>query len=234
MADLGIGDMVGGVFGAALNTWNAERDRAAAERARRQKANAITNAGNLAQHDLDNMLDILEGYNQNRIKLADQNDVTALKDVINSYSPQTYDFDKFGDSYTKTIDDFLNPEAEKIANLAGLETQAGLAGQGAAKGTGALAGMGYSRWKAAEDLYKDAQSQMLQVRSQAYKEYGDYIDRMQAKLDTISQGQLDKAKLLSGLVQNEQTQQGDYMSDLLGVLGDKAQTKVNTAIGAFS
>jgi hypothetical protein len=57
---------------------------------------------------------------------------------------------------------------------------------------------------------------------------------MQKKLDTISQGQLNKANLLSGLVQNEQTQQGDYMSDLLGVLGDKAQTKVNTAIGAFS
>jgi ureidoglycolate hydrolase len=75
---------------------------------------------------------------------------------------------------------------------------------------------------------------MLQDRSQAYREYGDYIDRMQKKLDTISQGQLNKANLLSGLVQNEQTQQGDYMSDLLGVLGDKAQTKVNTAIGAFS
>ena len=227
-----IGGIGGSILGAGLQTWNAEKDRQAAERARREKANAINKAGALASHDLDEMLDILDQYNTNRMKLADESDVAALKDIVNSYSPQTYDFDKF--SYNKTVDDFLNPEAEKIANLAGLETQAGLAGQGAAKGTGALAGMGYSRWKAAEDLFKDAQSQMLQDRSQAYQEYGDYIDRMQKKLDTISQGQLNKANLLSGLVQNEQTQQGDYMSDLLGILGDKAQTKVNTAIGAFS
>lgn len=230
--DFDIGGLGGSVLGAGLQTWNAEREREAAERARREKARAITNAGNLAQHDLDNILDVLDQYNTNRMKLADQSDVDMLRGIVQSYEPQTYDFNKF--DYNKTVDDFLNPEAEKIANLAGLETQAGLAGQGAAKGTGALAGMGYSRWKAAEDLFKDAQSQMLQDRSQAYQEYGDYIDRMQKKLDTISQGQLNKANLLSGLVQNEQTQQGDYMSDLLGVLGDKAQTKVNTAIGAFS
>lgn len=230
--DFDIGGLGGSILGAGLQTWNAEREREAAERARREKARAITNAGALASHDLDNMLDILNQYDQNRMKLADQSDVATLKDIISSYNPQTYEFDKF--NYNKSIDDFLNPEAEKIAEMAGLETQAGLAGQGAAKGTGALAGMGYSRWKAAEDLFKDAQSQMLQDRSQAYREYGDYIDRMKAKLDTISQGQLNKANLLSGLVQNEQTQQGDYMADLLNILGDKAQTKVNTAIGAFS
>lgn len=230
--DFDLGSLGGSVFGAALNTWNSEKEREAAERARREKARAITNAGTLAQHDLDNILDILDQYNTDRMKLADQSDVDMLRGIVQSYEPQTYDFKQF--DYDKKVDDFLNPEAEKIANLAGLETQAELAGQGAAKGTGALAGMGYSRWKAAEDLFKDAQSQMLQDRSQAYQEYGDYIDRMQKKLDTISQGQLNKANLLSGLVQNEQTQQGDYMSDLLGVLGDKAQTKVNTAIGAFS
>ena len=230
--DFDLGSLGGSVLGAGLQTWNAQKDREAAERARRQKADAITRSGALAQHDLDNMLDLLDQYNSNRMKLADQSDVDMLRGIVQSYEPQTQDFDKF--SYNKTVDDFLNPEAEKIANLAGLETQAGLAGQGAAKGTGALAGMGYSRWKAAEDLFKDAQSQMLQDRSQAYREYGDYIDRMQKKLDTISQGQLSKANLLSGLVQNEQTQHGDYMSDLLSILGDKAQTKVNTAIGAFS
>lgn len=232
MDDYGMGSLAGSFINAAASTINAQEERDAAERARKEKAKAITRAGELAGHDYDQMLDILNQYDQNRMRLADQSDVAALKDIINSYNPQTYDFDKF--NYNKSIDDFLNPEAEKIAEMAGLETQAGLAGQGAAKGTGALAGMGYSRWKAAEDLYKDAQSQMLQDRSQAYREYGDYIDRMQKKLDTISQGQLNKSNLLSGLVQNEQTQQGDYMADLLNILGDKAQNRTSTAIGAFS
>jgi hypothetical protein len=232
MDDYGMGSLAGSFINAAASTINAQEERDAAERARKEKAKAISRAGELAGHDYDQMLDILNQYDQNRMRLADQSDVAALKDIINSYNPQTYDFKKF--NYNKSIDDFLNPEAEKIAEMAGLETQAGLAGQGAAKGTGALAGMGYSRWKAAEDLYKDAQSQMLQDRSQAYREYGDYIDRMQKKLDTISQGQLSKANLLSGLVQNEQTQQGDYMADLLNILGDKAQNRTSTAIGAFS
>lgn len=232
MDDYGMGSLAGSFINAAASTINAQEERDAAERARREKAKAITRAGELAGHDYDQMLDILNQYDQNRMRLADQSDVATLKDIISSYNPQTYEFDKF--NYNKSIDDFLNPEAEKIAEMAGLETQAGLAGQGAAKGTGALAGMGYSRWKAAEDLYKDAQSQMLQDRSQAYREYGDYIDRMQKKLDTISQGQLSKANLLSGLVENEQTQQGDYMADLLNILGDKAQNRTSTAIGSFS
>lgn len=232
MSDYGMGSLAGSFINAAASTINAQEERDAAERARKEKAKAITRAGELAGHDYDQMMDILNQYDQNRMRLADQSDVAMLKDIINGYEPQTYEFDKF--NYNKSIDDFLNPEAEKIAEMAGLETQAGLAGQGAAKGTGALAGMGYSRWKAAEDLYKDAQSQMLQDRSQAYREYGDYIDRMQKKLDTISQGQLNKSNLLSGLVQNEQTQQSDYMADLLNILGDKAQNRTSTAIGAFS
>lgn len=228
----GMGSLMGSFVNAATTMIESQAERDAAERARKEKAKAITRAGELAGHDYDQALDILNQYNQNRMRLADENDLATLKDIINSYNPQTYEFDKF--NYNKSIDDFLNPEAEKIAEMAGLETQAGLAGSGAAKGTGALANMGYSRWKAAEDLYKDAQSQMLQDRSQAYREYGDYIDRMQKKLDTISQGQLNKSNLLSGIVQNEQTQQSDYMADLLNILGDKAQNRTSTAIGAFS
>ena len=70
-------------------------------------------------------------------------------------------------------------------------------------------------------------------RSQAYREYGDYITNMQNKLNTISQGQLNKANLLGGAISNEQQQQSDYMADLLGIMGDKASTNVNATIGAF-
>ena len=56
---------------------------------------------------------------------------------------------------------------------------------------------------------------------------------MQNKLDTISQGQLDKTKLLGGAIQNEQTQQSDYMSDLLGLMQDKTSTNINATLGAF-
>jgi len=233
------GTIVGDILNAGVSAWNAYEEREAEEKARREKRAAVEKAAREAGATYDQIAQILRDYDQGRIRLTTEASETEdplvrqYKELISTYKPQTYDFGEFAPTYTKTVEDFLNPEAEKIANLAGLETQAQLAGQGAAKGTGALAGMGYSRWKAAEDLYKDAQEQLRLDRSQAYTEYGDYIDRMQKKLDTLNKGQLDRASLLGGAVQSEQTAQSDYISDLVGMMQDKASTNINATIGAF-
>lgn len=224
-------DLVGDLVNAGVTLYEGEQNREAQEELQRQKRAALQKALDQSNLSYREMQNILQDYNAGRIRLADDDMVKQYTDIISNYQPQVYDFDKF--SYDKSVEDFINPQAEKIAELAGLETQAGLAGQGAAKGSGALANMGYSRWKAAEDLYKNAQAQYNTERSRAYQEYGDYIDRMQNKLNTISQGQLQKANLLGGAIQNEQAAQGDYISDLLGIMGDKAATNVNATIGAF-
>lgn len=220
-----------GVFDTLVTSWMNQQAREDERKRQEAKQRAVQNAGAQANVTYDQMMNMLNNYNDSRMKLADNDTVQQYRDLIQNYNPQVYDFDKF--SYNKSVDDFINPEAEKIAQLAGLETQAQAAGQGAAKGTGGLANIGYSKWKAAEDLYKDAQAQYNADRSQAYQEYGDYISNMQNKLNTISQGQLQKANLLGGAIQNEQAAQGDYISDLLGLMGDKTQTNINTAIGAF-
>lgn len=228
---MAVGEIVGGFVNAATSMINAAEERDQERRLQEQKQRAVQKALAQSNTDYQKMMDLLSDYDANRMQLADDSMVQQYKDLISNYEPQVYDFDEF--SYDKTVDDFMNPEAEKIAELAGLETQAQAAGVGAAKGSGALANMGYSRWKAAEELYKDAQAQMNADRSQAYQEYGDYITNMQNKLNTISQGQLAKANLLGGAVTNEQQQQADYMADLLGVMGDKASTNVNATLGAF-
>lgn len=228
---VGAGAAAAGVFDTLVNSWMNQQARNDERRQQESKQRAVQNAAAQANVTFDQMQDILNSYNQGRMKLADDDLVHQYKDLMTSYEPQVYDFDKF--SYNKTVDDFMNPEAEKIAQLAGLETQAQMAGQGNAKGSGGLANMGYSRWKAAEDLYKDAQTQYNADRSQAYKEYGDYITNMQKKLDTISQGQLQKIQMLGGAATNEQQQQADYISDLLGIMGDKSSTNINAAMGAF-
>ena len=226
-----VGEIVGGFVNGAVNLINAQQQRDLERELQRQKQHAVQGALAQSNAEYQQMMNLLNNYNDNRISLADDNMVQQYKDLISNYQPEVYDFDKF--SYDNSVDDFMNPMADKIANLAGLETQASQAGQGAAGGTGAMAGMGYSRWKAAEDLYKDAQTQMNIDRNQAYNEYSDYITNMQNKLNTISQGQLNKASLLGGAISNEQQQQSDYMADLLGIMGDKASTNVNATIGAF-
>lgn len=227
----GAGAAAAGVFDTLVNSWMNQQARDDERRQQEAKRRAVQNAAAKANVTFDQMQDILNSYNQGRIKLADDSMVQQYKDLISNYQPQVYDFDKF--SYDKSVEDFINPEAEKIAQLAGLETQAQAAAQGNAKGSGGLANMGYSRWKAAEDLYKDAQAQYNADRSQAYSEYGDYITNMQKKLDTISQGQLQKIQMLGGAVTNEQGQQADYISDLLGIMGDKISTNINATMNAF-
>lgn len=229
-----MGSAFGGFVNAAVNAINAAEERDEARRARQDRARAVEQGRQMAMHDYDTLEGLLSNYDQSRIRLADENTVKDLKQLMSSYDPQVYDFGKFEDSYTKTIDDFLNPEADKIANLAGLKTQADLASRGAAKGTGGLAGLGYSRWQAAEQLYKDAQQAMKDDRAQAYTEYGDYIDRMQKKLDTLNQGKLNKINMLSGAVTNEQTAQSDYMADLMALMSDKAKTNIEAGIGAYA
>jgi len=228
---MAVGEIVGGFVNGAVNFINAQQERELERELQAQKQHAIQGALSQANAEYQKEMEILNDYNNGRIRLADDDTVNEWKKLMNEYQPGVYKFDKF--SYDKSVDDFMNPMADKIAALAGLETQASQAGQGAAGGTGAMAGMGYSRWKAAEDLYKDAQAQYNAERSQAYQEYGDYIDRMQKKLDTISQGKLNKLEILGGAITNEQGQQSDYIADLLGIMGDKASTNVNATIGAF-
>ncbi len=234
MADFGWGGAIGGFVNAAVNAINAAEERDEARRARKDRERAVEQGRQMAMHDYDKMEELLRDYDAGRIRLADDQMVNDLKSAINSYEPEVYNFGKFGDEYNKTVDDFLNPEAEKIAQLAGLKTQADLASRGAAKGTGGLAGIGYSRWEAAEKLYQDAQQALKDDRTQAYTEYSDFIKNMQNKLDTLNQGKLKKIDLLSGAVTNEQTTQSDYMSDLMTLMGDRAETNVNAKIGAFS
>lgn len=231
---MAIENVIGDVIGAGVNAWNSYKQREYEKEQQRKKEQAIQQAQSQANATYDQIMGMLGNYDASRMRLASPEMASEYMDLISNYQPQTYEFGKFGDEYNKTVEDFLNPEAEKIAQLAGLETQAQLAGQGAAKGTGGVAGIGYSRWKAAEDLYKDAQNQMLADRSQAYREYSDYIANMQNKLNTISQGQLQKANLLGGALTNEQQQQADYMSDLLSLMENKAGTNINATIGAFS
>ena len=221
------------VFDTLVTSWTNQQAREDEKRQREAKQRAVQSAIAQGNVTFDQIQGILNDYNAGRIRLADNDTVNELRTLMNEYQPQTYEFNKFSDEYNKTVEDFIDPNAQKIAELAGLETQASQAGQGAAGGTGAMAGMGYNRWKAAEQLYKDAQQQYNTDRSQAYQEYGDYIDRMQKKLDTISQGQLQKINMLSGAVTNEQGQQSDYISDLLGILGDKAQMNIQGQSMAF-
>ena len=234
-----IAAVAGGAIDAASNAYSTyqqskenKKQREYEKEMAERKAEGLKAIGGQTNAAYNEMMDIINQQEGGRTSYLTPEMEQQYISLLENYEPQAYDFDQF--QYDKTVEDYINPEANKIAEMAGLQTQADLAGQGAAKGSGALANMGYSRWKAAEDLYKDAQNQMLAERSQAYQEYGDYIDRMQKKLDTVSQGQLQKASLLGGAIGQEQQAKSDYMADLLSIMGDKAASNANIGVAAYS
>lgn len=210
----------------------AKKQREFQEKMAKRKAEDIKSAGGQALSTYNELIQMIQDNEAGRQRYVTPEMQQNYIDALQKYSPDTYDFKSF--DYDKSVEDFINPEASKIAELAGLQTQAELAGQGAAKGSGALANMGYSRWKAAEDLYKDAQDQLLADRSQTYKEYGDYIDRMQKKLDTLNAEKLQQINVLGGAIGKEEQNKSDFMADLIAAMGDKGATQANIGVAAYS
>lgn len=232
-------DFVTDLAGIGVDIWKTKKAEEEAEQQRewqeemsKRKAEGIKTAGGQAMSTYNDIINMIKDNEAGRTSYLTPEMEKSYIDALQSYRPDAYDFKEF--EYDKSVEDFLNPEASKIAELAGLQTQSELAGQGAAKGTGALANMGYSRWKAAEDLYKDAQTQLLADRSQTYKEYGDYIDRMQKKLDTLNTEKLQQINVLGGAIGSEQQAKSDFMADLIAAMGDKGATQANIGVAAYS
>lgn len=228
-----VGELIAGGLGALTDLYTSEKEREYKREQDAKRRQALSEANSYAQQQYDQMLGLMNQYDQDRMKYADNSTNKQFMDLVNNYNPKDYVYNFKPFEYTKTVDNFVDPNANKIAEMAGLSTQGDATMAGNAGGTGALANMGYSRWQAASDLFKQAQDQQLRDRSQAYQEYSDYIGNMQNKLNTLSTQQMNKINLLGGNIDKEQQLKSDYLSDLLGVMGDKAQTNVNTTLGAF-
>lgn len=232
---MAVGEIVGGFVNAATNMINAAEERNLQRELQQQKQREIQKALAQSNTQYQKMENLLKDYNDDRYNWADDATYKQFMDLVNNYDPNSYvyNFGKFGDDYNKTVDDFIDPNAQKITEMAGLQQQADSTVAGNAGGTGALANMGYSRWNAASDLYKQAQDDLYRDKNQAYQEYSDYITNMQNKLNTLSNQQMKKIDMLGGNVEKEEQAKSDYMADLLGVMGDKAQSNINATIGAF-
>lgn len=228
----GIGGAVGGMAGAAMNYIQYQQQRKDERKREEARRKALAEAGMRADATYQQIEDMLRDANEGRYEWSTPEQKELYQQMVNEYGPDVYNFDKF--PYDKSVEDFLNPEAEKIAELAGLKKQAELAGMGAAKGSGADAVMGYSKWEAAEKLYNDAQKALQEDRGQAYQEYGDYIDRMQKKLDTMNQGTLNKISLLGGNIGKDEQAQSDMISDLISLMSDKASGQINMGVAGAS
>jgi hypothetical protein len=151
-------------------------------------------------------------------------DVDSYYNAIRNYNPNdyVYDFDEF--DYDKTVDDFYNPNKDKIIDATAKTTQQTASGAGIGRGTGAATKIATDVADKNEALYNDALTQYNTDKASEYNEWSDYINKNQNKLNSLSQATNTQITNL-GTVANavNQNEQNEF-EDTLG-----AQINANTA-----
>lgn len=187
--------------------------------------------GKLTEQEYNSLANQVQEYYKNRGSLGTQDDVNEYKAVIEGYNPEdyVYDFEKevgtFGDNYTKTKEDFLNPYYNKIMSDTAGQVQHSAAGAGIGRGTGAALNIAKATTEKSDELYKTALQEYNTDRSQAYKEYADAITRNQERLNALREGNQYKMRLEGDLAKDYYNTQDQAMSDALKVQQDKLAAK---------
>lgn len=219
----GLGEIGFGIYDRYKQGEKEKEDRRRVERAIKQ-----------TESNYDQMLKLLEGWREGQVDLASTQAVAKYGGILEGYDPNayTYDFDKFAfvDEEGKPItrEDYIAKNRDDIIEGVTGALQHTAAGAGLGRGTGAALGIAEGVAKKDEELMKLAGEQFAQDRSQAYSEWSDYINKMQAKLDKESAGTMQYADLLGGAISQDKAASSDYMADLLSLLENK-NTAINTA-----
>ena len=155
-------------------------------------------------------------------------DVDSYYDAIRDYDPNdyVYDFDEF--DYDKTVDDFYNPNKDKIIDATAKTTQQTASGSGIGRGTGAATAIATDVADKNEALYNDALTQYNTDKASEYQEYSDYIDKNQNKLNALSQATNTKITNLGTVANAVSENEQNEFEDTLGAQ-QNANAAYNTA-----
>lgn len=192
---------------------------------------ALREQGKITEQEYNDLADQIQKYYTDRGSLGTKENVNEYKAAIEGYNPEdyVYDFEKdvgtFGDNYTKTKEDFLNPYYNKIMKDTADQVQHSAAGAGIGRGTGATLNIAKATTEKSDELYKTTLQEYNQDRSQAYKEYADAITRNQIRLNALREGNQYKMSLESDLAKDYYDTQDQSMSDLLKVHQDRLNAK---------
>jgi len=161
--------------------------------------------------------DSIKNYyaNNSTSKNTSSADVDSYYSALREYNPSDYAYD-FGEfDYGKTVDDFYNPNKDKIIDATAKTTQQMASGAGIGRGTGAASAIATDVADKNEELYNDALTQYNTDKASEYQEYSDYIDKNQNKLNALSDAtntQLTNLGTVSNAVsQNEQNEFEDTL-----------------------
>jgi hypothetical protein len=226
---MAIGEIVAGavqgIGGLALGAYDSYKTREAKEKARKE----LQKLGLESDASYATMLQDLTNYYANRNSLGTEEDATKYSDLVHGYDPNdfVYDFDEF--EYDKSVEDFYNPYRDKIIKGTSDALQHTAAGAGLGRGTGAALNIAKGVADKDQELYNAAYNQYTDDRNTSYNQWSDYINKMQAKLNSLQQGYNTKISMQGDLADDYYKVQDEYMADKLKLAQDREAAKSSYA-----
>ncbi len=225
-------EAIAGLAGGAVDLGLGLYDRLYGDpKKREQKKKQIEKIKGNVESDYDKMLELLEGYREGQDRFVTPEMKSKYREMLSEYDPNAYiyDFDKFQftDENGKplTREDFL--AENKDAMIADIETALSHSASGAGLGRGSGTGRAIAQGVADKslELQRLANQEYQQERTNAYNEWSDYIDKMQAKMGMQEAGYRQQMGLIGGEMERERGEESDYMADLLSLLQGKSANK---------
>ena len=178
--------------------------------------------------DYTNMMKLLSGYHDKQDRFVTPEMKQEYQRMLSEYDPNAYiyDFNKFQftDENGKPLsrEDFV--VENKDAMLADIESALShsAAGAGLGRGSGAAGAIAKGVADKSLELQRLANQEYQQERANAYNEWSDYIDKMQAKMGLQEAGYRQQMGLIGGEMERERGEESDYMADLLSLLQGKS------------
>lgn len=178
--------------------------------------------------DYTNMMKLLSGYHDKQDRFVTPEMKQEYQRRLSEYDPNAYiyDFDKFQftdeEGKPLTREDFLAENKDSM--IADIETALSHSAAGAGLGRGSGTGRAIAQGVADKslELQRLANQEYQQERTNAYNEWSDYIDKMQAKMGLQEAGYRQQMGMIGSEMERERGEESDYMADLLSLLQGKS------------
>lgn len=233
------GMLAGGILGTLAGIFSA----ADAEADRKKKQEILEDAANQFNLDMDEVESLMSEYYSNPDAfLGTEDDVKAYRDAVKNYNPSDYiygydadtgTFDEskynFGNSYNKTVDDFINPYYDKIIADTTAGVQHSAAGAGVGRGTGAAQAIATAQAQKEDELFKTALQQYNTDRAQSYTEWSGNLQRMQDRLNQLKSANDTKLQMQNNLATDYTNQMQNKYSDLVAQKQNRSNGNLSLA-----
>lgn len=227
---MALGDIISTATGGLADVGFGIYDRYKQREKEKADKEAIKRAKGEAASNYDEMLAILDKFNQDRTELSTPEMRSQYAQMMAGYDPEayTYDFDKFQftdeEGNPLTREDFMAANRDEILQAVSDKIQHSAAGAGLGRGTGAALGIAEGVTAKDEELQRLANEQYATERNAQYNEWSDYINKMQAKLNAEQAGTEKKISMMGGAIASDEAAKSDYMADLLNLLENRNAT----------